>query len=369
MKEMKRVPQSLQITIVAAGIVAGMLGADMNAVAQEFEDLQTPESPLMLEARGSFFVGGETVGQTSVELGSFGPDDQITTNQMYVEFMVPDGAAEVPVVMVHGATLSGKTYDTTPDGRMGWYEYFVRQGHPVYVVDQVGRARSGFNQAIYNNVRAGLAPPDTQPNMLRLGDRFGAWTNFRFGPEPGVPFPETQFPVEAADELSRQGIPDLNAGLPSPNPTWKALSDLAVQLDGAVLLSHSQSGTFPLEAALIDSAAIRGMVLVEPGTCNATVYSDEQIATLADVPTLIIFGDHLPATTGLPAPNWQERFDDCQNYVDRIDAANGNVRMLYPPDLGIRGNTHMIMQDGNSLEIADMILEWLDESVGEEDAG
>jgi hypothetical protein len=25
----------------------------------------------------------------------------------------------VPVVMVHGATLSGKTYDTTPDGRMG----------------------------------------------------------------------------------------------------------------------------------------------------------------------------------------------------------------------------------------------------------
>jgi hypothetical protein len=115
--------------------------------------------------------GRETVEQTSVELGSFGPADQITINQMYVEFMVPDGAAKVPVVMVHGATLSGKTYDTTPDGRMGWFEYFVRQGHPTYVVDQVGRARSGFNQAVFNNVRAGLTPPNAQPNMLRLGDR------------------------------------------------------------------------------------------------------------------------------------------------------------------------------------------------------
>jgi pimeloyl-ACP methyl ester carboxylesterase len=204
---------------------------------------------------------------------------------------------------------------------------------------------------------------------LRLGDRFGAWTNFRFGPEPGVPFPDTQFPVEAADELSRQGIPDLNAGLPSPNPTWKALSDLILQLEGAVLLSHSQSGTFPLEAALIDSEGIRGMVLVEPGTCNATVYSDEQIATLAKVPTLIIFGDRLPAPTGLPAPNWQERFNDCQSYLNRISAADGNAQTLFPPDQGIRGNTHMIMQDRNNLEIAEMILRWLDESVGEENAG
>ena len=28
---------------------------------------------------------------------------------------------------------------------MGWYEYFVWQGHPVYVPDQVARGRSGFD--------------------------------------------------------------------------------------------------------------------------------------------------------------------------------------------------------------------------------
>jgi hypothetical protein len=50
---------------------------------------------------------------------------------------------------------------------------------------------------------------------------------------------------------------------------------------GAVLLSHSQSGPFPLDAALINPDGIRGMVLVEPGTCRSTVYTDQQIATLA----------------------------------------------------------------------------------------
>ncbi|WP_250528266.1 hypothetical protein [Caballeronia sp. GAWG2-1] len=90
-------------------------------------DIPSSESPLILESRGSFFVGGEQVERTAVEIGSFGPDDRITVNQMYVEYMVPHGASKVPVVMIHGATLSGKTYDTTPDGRMGWYEYFVRK--------------------------------------------------------------------------------------------------------------------------------------------------------------------------------------------------------------------------------------------------
>jgi hypothetical protein len=37
--------------------------------------------------------------------------------------------------------------------------------------------------------------------------------------------------------------------------------------------------------------------------------------------------------------------------------------MLNPPDRGIRGNSHMIMEDKNNLQIADLILQWLDERV------
>ncbi len=37
--------------------------------------------------------------------------------------------------------------------------------------------------------------------------------------------------------------------------------------------------------------------------------------------------------------------------------------MLNPPERGIRGNSHMIMQDKNNLQIADLILQWIDERV------
>lgn len=43
--------------------------------------------------------------------------------------------------MIHGMTLTGKTRETTPDGRMGWDEHFVRKGHPVYVVIPVATSK------------------------------------------------------------------------------------------------------------------------------------------------------------------------------------------------------------------------------------
>ena len=344
---------------LAGTTLAALLGAAIGTEAQALKDLQTPDTPLVLKAQGSFFVGGEKAGQTEVELGSLGPGGHITVNQMYVRYMVPQGGdGNVPVVMVHGATLTGKSWETTPDGRMGWDEYFVRKGHPVYVPDQVGRGRSGFNQAVFNNVRAGSAPVANLPPWLRFSDEV-VWPNFRFGSKPGVPYPDSQFPVASVDELSKQGVPDMSRGLPVPNPTIKALSDLATQLNGAVVMGHSQSGSFPLESALLNPSVARGLVLVEPGRCPDT-YSDEQIKTLATVPILVVFGDHRDTPTGLPTlPTWQARFEACQAMIGRIKSAGGQAEMLAPPDRGIRGNSHMIMQDRNNLQIADLILQWI----------
>lgn len=326
--------------------------------AQSLDDVQIPSEPLVLKSQGSFYVGGEKVEQTQDEIGNVGPGGHITINQMYVRYMVPQGGdGNLPVVMIHGATLTGKTWETTPDGRMGWDEYFVRKGYPVYVPDQVSRGRSGFNQAIFNNVRAGSVAPAKQPEWLRFSDE-GVWPNFRFGPKPGVPFSDSQFPLAAVDELSKQAVPDMNRGLPTPTPTIGALSDLAVQLKGAVLIGHSQSGSFPLEAALIDPAATKALVLVEPGSCPS--YTDEQIKRLASVPLLVVFGDHRDNPTGLPTyPTWQERFERCQALISRVKASGGEAEMLDPVKRGIRGNSHMLMQDKNSLQIADLILQWV----------
>ena len=160
-EQVSELPQS---SILAAAVLAGVLGTAVNVMAQALKDVQIPDTPLVLKAQGSFFVGGEKVEQTQGELGNLGPGGHITVNQMYVRYMVPQGGdGNVPVVMVHGATLTGKSWETTPDGRMGWDEYFVRKGHPVYVPDQVGRGRSGFNQAVFNNVRAARRRRPTYP--------------------------------------------------------------------------------------------------------------------------------------------------------------------------------------------------------------
>ncbi len=348
-------------TLCVGAMLASVLATPNGAAAQAIADLRTPDTPLVLKAQGSFFVGGETVEQTEVELGNLGPGGHITVNQMYVRFMVPqDGAGHVPVIMVHGATLTGKSWETTPDGRMGWDEYFVRKGHSVYVPDQVGRGRSGFNQAVFNVVRAGKAAITDQPAMFRFSDEV-VWPNFRFGSKPGAPFPDSQFPAAAVDELSKQGVPDVSRLLPTPSPTFKALSELATQLNGAVVMGHSQSGPFPLETALLNPAATRALVLVEPGRCPDS-YTDSQINVLATVPILVVFGDHRDTPTGISIrPSWQLSFESCQALIGRVKAAGGDAQMLNPPDRGIRGNSHMIMQDKNNLQIADLILQWIEE--------
>jgi len=357
------------VMLVRSGVVVGVslasvLGATGNVMAQALKDVQTSDTPLVLKAQGSFFVGGDKAEQTQVELGDLGPGGHIAVNQMYVRYMVPQGGdGNVPVVMVHGATLTGKSWETTPDGRMGWDEYFVRKGHPVYVPDQVGRGRSGFNQAVFNNVRAGSAPAATLPRWIRFSDEV-VWPNFRFGSKSDAPYADSQFPVTAVDELAKQGVPDVSfGGLPNPNPTFKALSDLATQLNGAVLLGHSQSGAFPLAAALLNPAVAKGLVLVEPGGCPQN-YTDEQIKTLATLPVLVVFGDHRDTATGIGIrPSWQLSFDGCQTLIGRLKAAGGQAQMLSPTETGTRGNSHMIMQDKNNLQIADLILKWIDERV------
>ena len=360
----RRFAMLIRSAVVVGVAVTGVVGSAAHVLAQALKDVKTPDTPLVLKAQGSFFVGGDKAEQTQAELGDLGPGGHIAVNQMYVRYMVPQGGdGNLPVVMVHGATLTGKSWETTPDGRMGWDEYFVRKGHPVYVPDQVGRGRSGFNQAVFNDVRAGSVPPASLPRWIRFSDEV-VWPNFRVGAKPGAPYSDTQFPVAALDELAKQGVPDVSfGGLPNPNPTLKALSDLATQLNGAVLMGHSQSGAFPLAAALLNPAAAKGLVLIEPGGCPGT-FTDEQIKTLASIPTLAVFGDHRDTPTGIGIrPSWQLSFEGCQALIDRLKAAGGQAQMLSPTETAVRGNSHMIMQDKNNLQIADLILKWIDERV------
>lgn len=98
----------------------------------------------------------------------------------------------------------------------------------MYVPDQVSRGRSGLDVSTYNEVRAGVKPPSALANAFRQSDEVN-WTVFRFGPRFGTAFPDQQSPMDAAGELARQALPDFNATLPTPNPNFKAMTNLAAR--------------------------------------------------------------------------------------------------------------------------------------------
>ncbi|HEY2845704.1 MAG TPA: hypothetical protein VGJ09_18735 [Bryobacteraceae bacterium] len=329
-------------------LILGSLAAAQNKARDE------SKKPLTLASQGSFFVGGEYKTVPSNGRGAAG---EITVNQMYVQFQIPiNGDRHVPVVMVHGCCLSSKTWETTPDGRMGWNEYFVRKDRPVYMADQVSRARSGFDPSGINAVKAGTVPPAQLPSVLAATHQ-SAWSIFRFGPKFNEPFADEQFPIEALDELYKQMIPDLNSTLPNPNPTWKDMAALAVKLNGAVLMGHSESGFFPEQAALTDPSGVKGLISIE---MPCPELAPAQIATLARIPTLVMFGDHLSDMPGAGPGNWAASFESCNKFVQQLKDKGGDAEMMHLPKLGIKGNSHMLMQDRNNLQLADLILAWID---------
>jgi hypothetical protein len=336
------------------------------AMAQSVSDIVAPREPLILKQQGSFFVGGQqtlseaTGWDQTPPVSAFGSGD-VTVDQMYVQFQIPVTSgprSKVPLVLVHGCCLSSKTWETTPDGRMGWYEYFTRLGHPTYLAEQSGRARSGFNGTIYNEVKLGMRAPNEQPFVLLATYQF-AWSIFRFGPSYGVAWPDEQFPMNKVDELFKQVIPDLiltevpdlAAEFVTPttnNPTVANMATLARDLGGAVLVGHSQSSGFPTQAALKDLSGVRGIIQLETG-CFADLTAGE-VAILAKIPILIVVGDHFSA----PQPP-----STCTTELQRINAAGGDMTFVSLPNLGLTGNSHMFMQDKNNLEVADVIENWI----------
>ncbi len=340
------------------------------ADAQSISDVIAPTEPLILKQQGSFFVGGRqtqsdaTGWDQTPPVSAFGSGD-VTVDQMYVQFQIPvtsSSRRNVPLVFVHGCCLTSKTWETTPDGRMGWYEYFTRLGYPTYLAEQSARARSGFNGTIYNEVKQGMQPPSAQPFVLTATYQF-AWSVFRFGPSYGVAWPDEQFPMEKVDELFKQvvpdliltEVPDLAAEFANPttnNPTVTNMAALARDLGGAILVGHSQSSGFPTQAVLKDASGVRGIIQLETG-CFGNLTHD-QITVLAKIPILIVVGDHFSTLQPSPA---------CMTELQQINAAGGDMTFIALPTLGLIGNSHMFMQDKNNLEVADIIQNWISRHV------
>jgi pimeloyl-ACP methyl ester carboxylesterase len=334
---MKSQRRKQTIALSGAALLALALMPTM-AAAQFYSDVQS-NGPLQLSGYGSFFIQGTPVLLTEAETGRVPPvPGNRIINQMYVQFMKPQGQGNgkkhVPIVFVHGGGLSSKSWQTTPDGRMGWDEYFVRKGFDTYLGEQVARGRSGFDARVYNKVMAGLLPGTAQPG-IRLSTEAANWNAFRWGttdctvapcwatttPHPGIRFPMSTVGVGNGGS----NLQFLNSGVPGLNPTLSGASppgtnngpadpgafynspaqmaELAKQLGGAILVGHSESSSFPLRAALqpasgcypwtsASACKVKGIIQLETG-CFGNL-TTAQITTLSHIPILIEFGDFSP---------------------------------------------------------------------------
>jgi len=77
----------------------------------------------------------------------------------------------------------------------------------------------------------------------------------------------------------------------------------------------------------------------------------------------VMFGDHLGDVQGRFGSIWTMNFDTCQKFVAQVTAAGGDAQLMHLPKLGIKGNSHMLMQDKNNLQLADLILTWIDQRI------
>ncbi|MEY3872305.1 MAG: hypothetical protein RLZZ296_1300 [Pseudomonadota bacterium] len=313
------------------------------------------EGTLSIAKQGSFFVGGRNVTSKNLSLlPAYAPEGTIAVEQMYVRYQVPVDAVRRPLVLIHGCCLTGKTWESTPDGRMGWDEFFVRRGFPTYVIDQVSRGRSAADPSAIIQVKAGKAGPETLPQIFGAAQE-GAWAIFRFGPKYPEVFPGMQFPLEAQAEFWKQMVPDWLNTLPTPNPTVPALSELAQKLNGAVLVSHSQSGIFPFQTAALDTRGIAGIVSIEPGACPAAT---ADLKPYLGMPILVLWGDYVDQ-----APRWAPRLKACREFVAATNQAGGKAEMVVLGDVGLPGASHMLMQDKHSLKIGAWLAGWLDQHI------
>src|SRR5262245_53030616 len=178
-----------------ASVVVLFAALAASVLAQSPKPKRFLTAPLLIEDQGSFFIGGV---QKVTDHASAPPPPpppgapppviipgphQITIGQMYVQFQIPVKKYGVgwPVIMVHGSSHTAACLESTPDGREGWYPYFVRKGVPSYVVDQSGRGRSGFDESVIHEGEARIEEGDIKggtdliPAFGRITDD-GAWT-------------------------------------------------------------------------------------------------------------------------------------------------------------------------------------------------
>ena len=340
----------------------------VSACATHTDAHHSASGALVIQAQGSFAVGG-TVKTTP---GSYDNNKPSAAGQsfhgdhLYAFYQVPLNPKPLPIVMLHGAFQSARSWETTSDGREGFQTIFLRRGFPVYLVDQPRRGRAG------NSTVAAAVEPSPNDQLFFDQFRIGKWPNY---------FDNVQFDrkPQTLDQFFRSVTP--NTGPYDAEVISDAMAALLAKTGPAILFTHSQGGG-PGWLTAIKTTNVKAIVAFEPGSgfifpsgelppampSAAGTLSPEAVP-LADfekltrLPIVIYYGDNFPVepTTERGQDNWRVRLAMARLWVDAINRHGGDARLVHLPEQGVRGNTHFLMSDLNNVQIADLVSRFLAE--------
>jgi len=300
-------------------------------------EMTTDQGSISVAAVGGFHVAGHRVRTGSAE------EDGYAEGQTYVQYTrLAAPRARFPLLALHGGGLTGACFGDTPDGRPGWQWRFLVAGFDVFVADGVGAGRSGWR---------------TRPAGPLLRDKATLWELFRIGP-PGSygsghlchrqAYGDSRFPVASFNEFVNQVVP---VNRDDPKLRQCGYDELVKRIGPCLLLSHSAAGPYGERSALAAPHAIRAHVAIEPS--GAPDPESIDIELLCAVPHLFVWGDHLHDAA------WQREYQSSRRFHDALVEAGGSSEWIDLPALGVHGNSHLIMMDENSDEVAALVCDWL----------
>lgn len=361
-------------TIALGGAIfialALMMSASINAQPKNSKE---PE-PITLKTMGSLLFGGTVISRAD--------GDTFHGDHGYAQYYVPQNPREFPLIMWHGMGQSGRSWESTPDGREGFQSILTRRDWPVYIIDQPRRGRAGYTQAKAHD-------PNSAPTTARESS---AWNAFRNGiwtpPQPATLFPGIQFPSDAAsiDQFFRQQTPDTGEE-PRTDEHRKFMGETMVALlqrtGPAILITHSNSGQYGWFSAMAAPDKLKAIVAYEPGqfvfpegeaqievpfqnelagtTLQGLTVSLEEFKKLTQMPIVIIYGDNISTELSdvFNVEVWRIASTRAKAFVEAVNRHGGRASLVMLPDIGLKGNTHAPFADLNNLEIADHLESWL----------
>ena len=332
--------------------------------------LYAADKPLMIIDQGIFSAGGITITSDGV----FNPENHweetgagqtAHVDHANVLYQRPVEETGLPMVFLHGYGQSRMGWMTTPDGRDGWSEYFLRAGHSVFLIDEPRRGEAGGTSV------QGEISTKTLDQRWYTQFRIGRWENGESFPNEGSQFPNDP---ESVDQFFRQMTPDtgMRSDMGSDFDGAMVARAVAAAIDDvyemtgkdSVLVTHSQGGRAGwLVPEYTDH--VRAIVAIEPG--GAPEAGSEEYQTMLDkgVDVIMYFGDYIdngdPQIQATEA--WQGMRQTCYDFTTAYNAEGGNSTVIDLPKIGIYGNDHFMFQDYNSDEIAEHVENWINTNV------